>query len=125
MKDPVGPWKAIDLTIRFKPKWMTRAFANNRYVVMIDDHSPTTNGTAIRAMIQKTNDTPILNHWSEIQKIKNELFGKEVTAIEYYPKESELVDQHNIYWLWIFPEGTIPTMVHHDDDDLRTEPGKN
>jgi len=120
LKMPVGPWKEIDLSLRFKPKWMTRAFSNNRYVVMIDDNSPTTAGNAIRAMIQKNNDTPILNHWSEIQKIKNELFGKEVTAIEYYPKESELINDHNIYWLWIFPDGVIPTMVNNESDS-RTE----
>lgn len=111
LKMPVGPWLEIDLSTRPHPSWMTRAYENNRYIVMIIDNCPTNAGNAIRVMIQKVNDSPILNHWSELQKIKNELFGPETMAIEYYPKESELVNQHNIYWLWIFPDGVIPTMI--------------
>lgn len=90
------------------PDFATRAFSNNKYLVTVDDNSTTTHGPAIRAMVQKFDDTPILNHWSEMQKIKNELFGKETMAIEYYPAESQLRNTHNIYWLWIFPPGVIP-----------------
>lgn len=93
------------------PHWMTRAFRNNVYTVMINDNSDTTHGRAIRAMVQKHNDMPFLNHWFEMQKIKNEIFGKEVTAVEYYPKESELENSHNIYWMWIFPEGVLPIPI--------------
>lgn len=105
-------FEQIDLTTaEYIPDWMTRAFKNNRYIVMIDDNRKTTHGTAICAMVQKTNDTPIVNHWSEMQKIKNEIFGAETTAIEYYPAESELIDHHNIYWLWIFPNDLIPKAI--------------
>ena len=103
-----GQLQPIDLTKRPHPIWMTRAYMNNRYVVMIDDHAQTSKGTAIRAMIQRHDDTPIPNHWLEIQHIKNELFGEEAIGIEYFPKESELTDEKNIYWLWIFDEGMIP-----------------
>lgn len=106
---PEIPFEAILLEkAKHVPKWMTRAFKNNRYIVMINDNCSTTHGNCIRAMVQKHNDTPILNHWSEMQKIKNELFGKETTAVEYYPKESELEDNHNIYWMFIFPDGILP-----------------
>lgn len=46
--------------------------------------------------------------WSEKQRIKNELFGKDVVAIEIFPKESELVDEANMYHLWILHEVKIP-----------------
>jgi hypothetical protein len=107
-KLPPGKFTAIDMSMHPHPKWMSRAYRNNRYTVMIDYNCNTTHGKAIKAMVQKHGDVPIPNHWSEMQAIKNEIFGPEVMAIEYYPKESELVDQHNIYWLWIFPEGIIP-----------------
>lgn len=94
-----------------RPSWMTRVYKNNRYIVMIDDHRKTTHGEAICAMIQAVDDRPIRNHWSEIQRIKNTIFGKEAVGIEYYPAQSKLTDDHNIYWLWIFPEGVIPTML--------------
>jgi hypothetical protein len=107
-KLPAGEFTEIDLTKREHPRWMTRAFYNNRYVVMINDKAETDKGTAIRAMVQRHDGTPIPNHWSEMQNIKNELFGHETLAIEYYPKVSQLTDEHNIYWMWIFPEGVIP-----------------
>lgn len=111
LKLPAGKLMPIDLNGRDHPAWMTRAYQNNRYIVMIDDNSMTTHGTAIRAMIQTVHDQPIHNHWSEIQNIKNEIFGTEAVGIEYYPAESKLVNDHNIYWLWIFPDGIIPTKV--------------
>jgi hypothetical protein len=87
---------------------MTRAFSNNHYVVMVNDNAQTTSGPAIRAMIQRHDDRPLPNHWADVQAIKNELFGDEATAVEYYPAESELIDDHNIYWIWVFPAGVLP-----------------
>lgn len=109
MKQPQGLFVEVDFAqMKAAPKWMTRCFRNHKYIVMIMDGCLTTQGNAVRAMIQKHDDLPILNHWSEIQRIKNEIFGKEVMAIEYYPPESELENEHNIYWIWIFPDGVIP-----------------
>lgn len=108
-KQPITNFQQIDLGLAtFIPKGMTRAFKNTRYVVMVYDNSPVTTGTAIRVMVQKHNDTPILNHWSEMQKIKNEIFGEETIAVEYYPAKSQLIDDHNIYWFWIFPDNVLP-----------------
>ena len=109
MKKPVTKFTPIDLSqVEFIPKGMTRAYRNTRYTIMIYDDTKVSTGTAIKCLIQKHDDTPILNHWSEIQKIKNEIFGKEVVAVEYYPAESELINEYNIYWIWIFPEGVLP-----------------
>lgn len=107
-----GAFEPIDLfKAPFIPKGMTRAFRNNRYVVMIYDDTETTHGKAIQVLVQRHVDSSIPRHWSEMQKIKNEIFGKEVTAVEYYPSESELIDDHNIYWLWIYPDGVLPKPI--------------
>ena len=112
MKKPVTKFSEIVLENQpFVPKGMTKAYSNNRYVVMIYENSLTTSGPATRCMIQKIDNTPILNHWSEIQKIKNEIFGEEVTAVEYYPAQSKLVDDYNIYWIWIFDSGVLPIPI--------------
>lgn len=109
MKKPEGIFAEIDLsTAKNQPFWMTRAFRNHKYIVMINDNAETSHGKAIRAMIQKHDDTPILNHWAEMQRIKNEVFGKDVTAIEYYPSEENLINDHNIYWMFIYPSGVLP-----------------
>lgn len=104
--------RADPIRSKFVPFWMTRCFRNNQFTVMIHDKANTSAGPAIRAMIQKHDDTPIKNHWATLQRLKNEIFGKEVIAIEYYPKETQLINDHNIYWLWIFPEYAIPTIFN-------------
>lgn len=87
---------------------MTRAFANNVYIVMINDQHVTTKGPATLAMIQRHDNKPLKNHWKTIQGIKNKIFGKETVGVEFYPKESQLIDEFNIYWLWIFDEELLP-----------------
>lgn len=108
MKRPRGQWYQLDLTTKMHPKWMTRAFKNNLYVVMVQDNCPTTKGNAIKAFIQRHDDKPIANHWAELQRIKNELFDPEAIGIEYYPRQSELVNHHNIYWLFIYAPEQLP-----------------
>jgi len=78
---------------------------------MIFDNVITTKGPATKALIQRHDNAPIPGHWREIQNIKNEIFGKETVGIEYYPAESNLLDTHNIYWLWIFPPGVLPLYI--------------
>ncbi|GKU76877.1 hypothetical protein [Paenibacillus sp. L3-i20] len=43
--------------------------------------------------------------WMEKQRIKDELFGYDRTAIEVYPTEPELIDEANMYHLWVLPKG--------------------
>jgi hypothetical protein len=111
-KQPVTKFTAVDLeNAKSIPRGMTRAYKNNRFVVMVYDNSIVTTGTATRVLIQRIDNLPILGHWAEIQKIKNELFGEETIAIEYYPAKSKLIDDFNIYWIWIFPDGILPLPV--------------
>ncbi len=109
LKKPPGKLLPVDLSRAPYTPGMTCAFRNNRYTVMVYEDSKMTKGvSATRVMIQRHDDKPFSNHWKEIQGIKNEIFGPEVTAIEYFPAESELIDDHNIYWIWILPEGILP-----------------
>lgn len=112
-KQPRGPWVEVDLSARPHPVGMTRCYKNNRFVVMVYDNElfPMWHVRAIKAMVQRHDDKPIPNHWRELQRIKNELFGFELWAVECYPSEPELIDDANIYWLWIpFFDGkeTVP-----------------
>lgn len=109
LQKEVTKFQQIDLKkAKSVPKGMTSAYRNTRYVVMVYENIATTKGFATRIMVQKHDDKPITNHWSEMQKIKNEIFGEETTAVEYYPAKSNLIDDHNIYWMWIFPSGELP-----------------
>ena len=44
----------------------------------------------------------IRHHWSELQRLKNELVGPEHQGVEIYPPESQLQDGENSYHLWVF-----------------------
>lgn len=109
LSKPKGKLERIDLsTAECVPSWMTRAYKNNHYVVMIDDNCKMTHGvTAIKAMVQRHDDRPLTRHWREMQDIKNEIFGETATAIEYYPAENQLLDYKNIYWMFVFPDDEL------------------
>ncbi len=90
------------------PHGAAAAFSNNRYIIIVYENIQTTKGVAKQVLIQNVFGTRLRDHWSEIQRIKNELFGDEAVGIEFYPSESELVNEHNIYWLWIIDTTLLP-----------------
>ena len=111
---PRTPFREIDLMTAPAgsiPRGMTRAFRDNRYTVMIYDDTPTTHGPATKVLIQKHDNSVFPDHWKELQRIKNEIFGRNVYAIEYFPAEGDKIDDFNIYWLWIFPDDVLPKMI--------------
>ena len=55
--------------------------------------------------------------WRELQRVKNELVGKERVAVEVYPPVSQVVDCANIYHLWVFEEGfELPFGLHRVEE---------
>lgn len=80
-----------------------RVFQNNIFIVQVF-FTETEWGLMERAMIRR-NDTAPVHNWGVIQRVKNEVFGEERTAVEVYPRHSKLIDVANIYWLWVFPYG--------------------
>jgi len=58
-------------------------------------------------------DGQAIHDWRELQRIKNEIVGDEIEAVELYPAESRLLDTANWYWLWCFAGGgRIPFGFH-------------
>lgn len=55
-----------------------------------------------RIMVKRHDSKPTVT-WAEMQRIKNELFGPEMMAIQLFPQESELVDVANMYWMYLVP----------------------
>lgn len=60
-------------------------------------------GEVTHACIRNVDNTDI--PWAEKQRIKNELFGVDRIAVEVFPAETQLVDEANMYHIWILPEG--------------------
>lgn len=114
-----GPWTQFtkielsEMPEENRPVGVTRAFTNNRVCVSVYEGQPMSDGsTSTRVMIQRWDNMPI-EQWSVLQRIKNECFGKETVAIQYFPKESELVNDKNIYWIWIMDQLPTPAVFKH------------
>lgn len=74
---------------------------NNRYTVIIDKlAAPEVPGGTIVYLSIKRNDRKPMRNWRDLQRIKNELVGREVEAVELFPAESRMVDCANQYHLW-------------------------
>ena len=52
--------------------------------------------------------------WPEMQRIKDDLAGPGATAVEVYPPRDEIVDQANMYHIWIVP-GPLPFSLFERD----------
>jgi len=50
--------------------------------------------------------------WDVVQTIKNELFGPDALAIEFYPPAHDVVDETNMRHLWELPADLLPFGLH-------------
>ena len=82
------------------PQGLSRLFRNNEYIVFIYDRKLDPYGyLSTKVMVRHNTTRPV--GWAELQKIKNEIFGKEILAAQYLSPESQLVDDANLYWFFI------------------------
>ena len=51
--------------------------------------------------------------WPEMQRIKDELAGPEATAIEVYPPRDQVVDEADMFHIWVL-RGRLPFGLHLD-----------
>ncbi len=90
-----------ELNIPHRDSWfflMTEAWVSDTYMVM----SRVKCGIRHIAMCRTDGDKM---EYLEKFDIKNELFGDDVKAVEIFPPKNELVDDKNVYHLWVFENG--------------------
>lgn len=107
LKGDWGPWRFTNLPdgLPGHGGWTSEireARANNLYAVLVrplrDEDGQQVYHLAIRTASQL--EPP----WRDLQRIKNELFGDEATAVQVMPPQSELVDAADMYHIWILPK---------------------
>lgn len=49
--------------------------------------------------------------WPEMQRIKDEIAGPDATAIEVYPPKADVVDEADMFHLWVL-RGKLPFGLH-------------
>lgn len=82
-----------------------KTFVNNTYMVLVRDVE-TEWGIAKHLHIQRL-DTNRIRSWRSLQDVKNALCGPEsvAVAVEMFPEEVAVVDDHHHYHLWVLPDG--------------------
>ena len=83
-------------------KSIHRAYVSSDVSVQVSFIIHPTYGDITHLWIRRHDSKPI--GWTQLQRIKNEILGDEQLAIQVFPKESNLVDQANMYHLWSFPD---------------------
>ena len=72
------------------------------------------NGAHVK--IRRRDSKPVRATWDVLQRIKNTLAGRDVTAIEVFPEQRDVVSEENIRHLFIVPRGLFPSSLHGWDD---------
>lgn len=84
---------------------------NSRYQVSVFEGHSIEYGPMVHLSI-KTHDKTARHDWRDLQRIKNEICGRECEAVELYPAESRLVDTANQYHLFVFRDYKFPFGFH-------------
>lgn len=104
-------------TGEYKGSWlgeMDMCWRYNREYIVMARRIQTEWGEVIHACFRNRDNTDI--PWAKKQWIKNSLFGDNVTAIEVFPKKDRLIDEANMYHLWVFEKGfELPFGIHPND----------
>ena len=88
---------------------VARVYRNNRFCVLVYREVATPWGRVERFSIRNATSTPI--PWAELQRIKNDVAGPDRQAVQVFPRQSELVDEANMYHLWVLLEGECPLTI--------------
>jgi hypothetical protein len=71
---------------------------------------------AIRSIAQAGTDSGLEPSWSELQRIKNELCGEQAEAVQVHPRPADLMDQADMYHLFVLPQGwPLPFGLHREN----------
>ena len=102
----------IDCTDVPIPHGLLKAATNNIYSVQFFKWSCAW-GVVDRLLIRR-HDHKQIAKWGDLQRIKNELISCDRVALQIFPEQQHLVDEANLYHLWVLPEGTsLPIGYRH------------
>jgi hypothetical protein len=92
-----GAWERLENPHRLRPGWLgevDHVRRNKVFAVLVRD----VRFAVHLAVGSLTGDRPT---WHEMQRIKTDLAGPNATGMEVYPPEREIVDQADMFHIWI------------------------
>ena len=96
-----GPWQDRS-HLRDDPRaptGLTRCWLNNIYSVQLVCRN------GLEVLMIRRHDGAARFPWPDLQRIKDELAGREREAVQVFPRADEVVDRANMAHLWLVPEG--------------------
>jgi hypothetical protein len=84
---------------------ITTAYKNRVFAIL---HRPAEAGVHHLAVSSLSGIRPT---WHEMQRIKNDLAGPDCTAIEVYPAQRDVVDEADMFHIWVL-RGKLPFGLH-------------
>lgn len=95
-----------------KQRQLCEFWKDEEYEVMVTKRHY---GAAFRqAVIRRKDGEKIPDHWKTLQRIKNEVIGKNWWAYECYPPQDEVIDTYNAYHLWAAPMPIFKTYTKEE-----------
>jgi len=111
------PWESVPITEEMRTDHPHLAhckeiLANSRFEVQLF-HCASNIGGVVQMNVSRHGDLEKIS-WEELQRIKKEIFGNTVVAIEIYPaKLSEWTIAREVRVLWIMPSSyQLPVGLH-------------
>jgi hypothetical protein len=106
-----GDWEVLSFPVGTVassgwPSEITTAYRNRVFAVLIRSAG----GGVVHYAISSLSDRRPT--WWEMQRIKNELAGSAATAVEVYPPNSDIVDDADMFHIWVLPAG-LPFGLRH------------
>lgn len=86
---------------------IVKVVCNNIYQVIVLEVSSYGEVPTLIHLSIKSLDQSARHDWRHLQRIKNELVGKECEGVELYPKDSRVVDTANQFHLWVFQDPQV------------------
>lgn len=84
------------------PRTIYRAVTNQVLSVQFS-RVDTAWGEVIHLWLRRHDEQPMI--WRDAQRVKNELVGQDRVAVEVYPAQMDVVDEANMFHLWVLPAG--------------------
>lgn len=99
----LASWTPFELAQPISDLPYDSIYLNSRYQVNVRKvDCPPPFGQAVELSIKARDRAPV-HDWRDIQRIKNEIVGPHVEAVELFPAEGRLVDTSNQYYVFCFP----------------------
>lgn len=115
-----GAWERIALAPgQAGGGWAARCTAchKNRVFAVLERHDAS--GAVHLAVSSLSGIRPT---WHEMQRIKDEIAGYDATAIEVYPPKDKIVDEADMFHIWVIP-GQLPFGLHVTGRTMRKVEG--